>query len=86
METWIVFYEDDGPNGPCGQCMSIMSNWSRIHIFDDYDNMKAFCEWALGSGRKNPRVKVVDKIFVHKGDDYTEFGFGEPIAIFRRLR
>lgn len=61
MIRWFVIYTDDGPNGPCGQCMSITCPWTKLFIFRSYESMKEFCENA-GTGRKNPKMRVVDSV------------------------
>ena len=39
--TAFALYMDRGPQGPCGQCMSITCDWAQLHLFDTIDELKA---------------------------------------------
>lgn len=59
---YALLYLDDGPKGPCGQCMSITSPWRRLYLFDDYEEMWLFSKTLCldKCGRKNPRLELID--------------------------
>ena len=58
METeyYYVGYEDSGPSGPCGQCMSVTSNWRKLYIFTEYQKAKDFIDNVKKLRRINPRI------------------------------
>lgn len=59
-----VFYQDDGPKGISGQCMSVTSPWRKLYIFSTYSKFRVFQECLeirkgqSGSfeGRRNPKI------------------------------
>jgi len=84
-ETWTILYEDDGPDGPCPQCMSVTSPWCDLHVFNDYDAMRRFCTDLVDhNGRRKPRVKLISRVFVHYGDNehVTSYEEGEDFGCF----
>ena len=49
--TAIVVYSDDGPSGPCGQGMETTCPHTAIHVFENEELMRSFCEsheWRNG--------------------------------------
>ena len=58
IEYFYVGYEDSGPSGPCGQCMSVTSNWRKLYIFIDYQKAKDFIDSVNNRKmrRINPRI------------------------------
>ncbi len=53
-----AYYTDDGPNGICGQAMSITTKWKQLNIFHDYEKFKIFAERvSVCRSRKNPRIE-----------------------------
>lgn len=56
---FICRYQDDGPNGICGQAMSITMPWDKLHIFYNEDDLRTYIR-SIEAGdfktRKNPRI------------------------------
>lgn len=54
---FAVVYEDDGPNGICGQSCSITNPWKKLYIFETEERMREFLRNVEESkSRKNSRV------------------------------
>lgn len=53
-------YKDDGPNGFCGQSMSITCKFNKLYIFNKREDFKRFeSDLKKYKGRKNPRIEYV---------------------------
>ncbi len=74
--SYVVLYQDEGPNGPCGQSAHITNPWTILKIFYDREELREFAEKvAQNKGRRRPKLTWITKIDVHK-DGETHF-FGE---------
>lgn len=50
-------YQDDGPNGPCGQCMRTTSNWDILYVCVDRDAFNRLREQVERcKGRRRARI------------------------------
>jgi hypothetical protein len=73
MITWKpgtawVLYSDDGPSGPCGQCMSTTCPWTILYVFKNEDEMREAVKGEIG--RKGRKAKTIYGII----GDYTAGG------------
>ncbi len=69
-------YQDDGPNGICGQACSITNPWDVLHVFDDEDSAYWFKRnLEKNKSRENARItmqwdsennSLVPEVVVHK--------------------
>ena len=59
MKTYVR-YQDDGPNGPCGQSCSTTNPFDQLHIFECMNDANKWMRSVeLLKTRKNPRVTMV---------------------------
>lgn len=57
---FAVVYEDDGPNGICGQSCSITNPWKRLYVFETEEKMREFCRKVENDrARRNSRITGV---------------------------
>lgn len=81
----VVLYQDDGPNGPCGQSCNITKSWTDIHIFNDREQ---FEKWKEGfekskNSRRNAQLTWIDTIFVHDKEGTRTFDGDERLTVYR---
>lgn len=50
----VANYQDDGPDGPCGQDVYTTSPWNQLHFFKDRDEYRRWEERGQ-RGRQNSR-------------------------------
>lgn len=56
-DMFAVIYEDDGPNGICGQSCSVTNPWKKLYLFKSEEGLRNFCrEVENNNTRKNSRV------------------------------
>jgi hypothetical protein len=54
---FAVIYEDDGPNGICGQSCSITNPWKQLYVFETEEKMREFSRRVENDrSRKNSRI------------------------------
>jgi hypothetical protein len=63
-QTVVLHYKDDGPSGPCGQCMSVTAPWDRLYTYEGADAerdatayMRFLAQRRSFAGRRNPRIE-----------------------------
>ena len=73
---FIVIYTDQGPVGPCGQCMRTTSPHSVIKIFDsEEDYRQKFPEGFFGRKGKNWKTQFAEmNNYSHEGICHTSWG------------
>ncbi len=81
----VILYQDDGPNGPCGQSCNITKPWTDVHIFNDDEQ---FEKWKQGfekmkNSRRNPRLTWIDTIFVHEKGGVRIFGGDNRLTVYK---
>lgn len=81
----VVLYQDDGPNGPCGQSCHITKPWCDVHIFNDRN---AFENWKEGfdkvkNSRRNPRLTWIDTVFVHENGGFRTFQGDDRLTVYK---
>jgi hypothetical protein len=54
----LVVYTDDGPSGPCGQCMSVTAPHTYLLIYKTEDEFKKDMK-NIGRGGKNAKIRFV---------------------------
>jgi len=57
---WAIIYEDDGPNGACGQSCSTTNPWRRLYVCESEGKMRETIRRIEDdTERKNSRVTGV---------------------------
>jgi hypothetical protein len=76
----FAIYDDDGPNGICGQSMSITCRWHKLYIFDKHEDFKTFEDKVLNSRTSRKRDRISD-VFVSDncslGEDILYYNNGK---------
>ena len=56
--TAIMVYTDEGPNGPCGQSMSVTCPHMAVHVFRSETAMREFVDANPNWSRNGKRAKL----------------------------
>jgi len=79
--NYIVHYQDQGPNGPCGQSCNVTNPWSILMIFDDHDKLRAFADNLHKIGRRKPTLTWINRVEVHKDGQVHHFEDNLPLDL-----
>lgn len=72
-KLFAVVYQDDGPNGICGQSCSTTNPWNKLYLFESVEEMMDFVR-KVGANKARRNVRITN-IFYPKELSTNDINF-----------